>query len=89
MWDLVAAALNGFPIKDDPYYAALDQAIRDRFPGVECQTYRCSGFDLQTVTRWWKAGTDHELLSNYKAKQVRLFSEGWVAGYAKAKDAPT
>lgn len=89
MWSTISAVLNGIPT-NHPTYLALNKAVRDRFPGVECQTYHCSGLDMQTVTRWWKAGTDNDPLSTYKAKQVRLFVEGWSAGYCTpGKDDPT
>ncbi len=83
MWNIIAAVMRGYP-SHDPYHVALDAAIRKRFPGVECQTYKCSGLGMETSTKWWKAGTDHELLSDYKAKQVRMFVEGWVAGHREA-----
>lgn len=88
MWATIASALRGIPT-NHPTYMALNKAVMARFPDVECQTYHCSGLDMHTVTDWWKAGTDHEKLSEYKARQVRLFVEGWVKGYCTdGKDEP-
>lgn len=76
----------GTRITPTPYFDRLEQAIRDQFPGVDCGTFTKLNLfsaipSTQIKTSWWKAGTDYEELSEYKARQVRAFCAGWVQGH--------
>jgi hypothetical protein len=84
----------GHRVQPTPYFERLEQAIRDQFPGVECGTFKTfnlmSSFPVSEVkTSWWKAGTDYEELSSYKARQVKAFCAGWVKGHRDCEDGLT
>jgi hypothetical protein len=82
--DLLRVTLRGYPATE-PYYQALDAAVKRAFSGVACQTYHACGMHMATETKWWRDGTDHAPLSTYKARQVRAFVIGWMAGHQEAK----
>lgn len=79
MWNIIAALMEGIPTKD-PYFLELDEAVRRNFPDVECATRHGCGIDLLTQTSFWRAGTDKQPLSDYKAKLVHSFVRGYKAG---------
>jgi hypothetical protein len=87
MWDFGAKLMEG-RLATEPYYLALNEAVMKAFPEVACETRHGFGLDFVTNTTFWKAGTNKERLSDYKAKQVHNFVRGFIAGQVAARTAP-
>jgi hypothetical protein len=78
MFDLLAQVMRGIPTRNTRLQA-LDAAVMAEFPHVTCETRDMAGLDMESVTEWWREGTDREPLDGLDAWKVRLFVRRWLA----------